>query len=415
MAKYTKRFKQQQLIHKTLLLTPRTVLPTLLLVGLLCFASAALLFWASKNVLESRIDYENCKKLAPLSLTKPSISSYPITLWKFNNSSNTCTIRFTVSSTLPAPVLMYIRLSNFLQNHRLYTKSYSEPQLKSLKVLAASELGQTSTGNPVCGFLQYANCTENGNIRYVSDTSRTGLDKYNIDCYSDVRDDVVKNAGPGAQYFPCGLIANSMFSDVISPLRCVNSSVCTKFEFSETGIAFPEDAERYSSTNAYNATPELQAQIPRMLIPPPNWRKVFKQWSNGYNSTNLPNLKNWERFQVWMRPAGLSTFRKTWGRNPKETLQAGEYEIDIVDNFDTLRFGGTKSLIFSTVSPVGSSNYNFLAIAFLSCGCVAVVAAIVFFALSYTGVGSRKPGDHSSLSWIKKDESKHADPSSKTD
>jgi hypothetical protein len=54
-------------------------------------------------------------------------------------------------------------------------------------------------------------------------------------------------------------------------------------------------------------------------------------WGNGYNFTNIPNLAKWERLHVWMRKAGLPTFRKLWGVQT-ESLDKGTYEIDVIDS-----------------------------------------------------------------------------------
>jgi hypothetical protein len=54
-------------------------------------------------------------------------------------------------------------------------------------------------------------------------------------------------------------------------------------------------------------------------------------WANGYTAANLPDLKKWERFQVWMRKAGLPNFRKLWGRQDEYSMDVGLYEVDIVD------------------------------------------------------------------------------------
>ncbi|KAJ1545085.1 hypothetical protein HK096_006789, partial [Nowakowskiella sp. JEL0078] len=255
----------------------------------------------------------------------------------------------------------------------MYTSSKSYSQLKGDVVESAGDLGKTSGGDPICGWLQYANCSDAAQISYVSDTSRTGLDKYNIDCWPDLsnRSKIVNEAAYMAQYYPCGLVANSMFADDFSSLKCLGPSnpSCpsnTSFVFSEKNIAFPEDKSNYGITK-YNSTTKLQSMISTKLIPPPAWRKNFPKWANGYNTTNLPDLANWERFQVWMRVSGLSTFRKTWGRNDDQSLTAGDYEISVVDIYDVMRFNGTKALVFSTVSPAGSI-----------CGVVSTVAFISF-------------------------------------
>ena len=52
-------------------------------------------------------------------------------------------------------------------------------------------------------------------------------------------------------------------------------------------------------------------------------------------------------------------------------------EISVVGSFPVASFEGSKAIVLSTVSVLGASN-NFLAVAYLVVGCVAVVFALIF-------------------------------------
>ena len=57
-----------------------------------------------------------------------------------------------------------------------------------------------------------------------------------------------------------------------------------------------------------------------------NWKD---RYPNGYTADNgPPDLSGDERFQVWMRTAGLPDFRKLWGKN-EETMKMGQYQVEI--------------------------------------------------------------------------------------
>jgi LEM3 (ligand-effect modulator 3) family / CDC50 family len=95
-----------------------------------------------------------------------------------------------------------------------------------------------------------------------------------------------------------------------------------------------------------------------------------------------------------MRTAGLPTFRKLWGSNPSTTLPAGTWQLIITLNFETSKFGGTKSIVLSTVSLLGGQN-PFLGYAYILTGAVCVILGAAF--LGRHMVKPRKLGDHTVL------------------
>jgi hypothetical protein len=83
-----------------------------------------------------------------------------------------CQIRFTVPTDFTPPVMLYYRLTNFFQNHRRYVKSVDEGQLQGNNKTAA---------------------------QLNSDGGCTPL----------------VTAPNGKPYYPCGLIANSLFNGTL--------------------------------------------------------------------------------------------------------------------------------------------------------------------------------------------------------
>lgn len=122
-------------------------------------------------------DYTMCTN-APSALTSVS-GNGPVQAWSYDSSSNTCTIQFKVEETIKAPVFLYYRLTNFYQNHRRYVKSLSAKQLKGEAIYSEDDLQD-------CAPL-------NGN-------------------------------GNGLIYYPCGLIANSLFNGNLG-LRSVTFNI----------------------------------------------------------------------------------------------------------------------------------------------------------------------------------------------
>ena len=287
------------------------------------------MFIVNQTLNEVTFDYTHCSDLAGTTLSAPPASvSSTITAWQYNATQQTCTIQFRVPKSLYGGVFMYIRISNMYQNNRLYVKSLDPDQLAGKIYSSASDFSSSLESN--CRFLLYANCT-----RAATSTWTGNLLSYassNPDCLATNKSQVVLNADYNAQYYPCGLIANSMFTDTISDLLCVDQTCrIPTFAFSASGIAWPEDKAAYGKTG-WATNPTYASQIPTMLIPPPQWRQAWPAlYGNGYNSSNIPDLGNWERLQVWMRTAGLPQFRKLWGRNDSETLDAGLWQVSIID------------------------------------------------------------------------------------
>lgn len=113
------------------------------------------------------------------------------------------------------------------------------------------------------------------------------------------------------------------------------------------------------------------------MSPPPNWAAKYP---DGY--TEFPDLAADEHLQVWMRTAGLPTFRKLFFRNDQETMAKGTYRIEaymsesytsrsltkadrkadhlssVPPDYPVKQFSGTKSIVISTVSWIGGKNVS---------------------------------------------------------
>ena len=262
--------------------------------------------------------------LGPEDLPKWSMSTRPAS-YNPDEEERVCTIEFTIPNEMKAPVLMYYRLTNFYQNHRRYVISLDEKQLK-------------------------------GEPRSYQDL--------------DGSDDCAPLAGAGGvPYYPCGLVANSMFNDTFtSPVRVKDGGNSSGEEYFMTtkGIAWGSDKKRYKKTR----------YRPDQVIPPRNWVKRFP---NNYTEETMPDINQWEEFQVWMRAAGLPTFSKLARRNDTLAMPAGKYRVDITYNFEVMNFTGTKSIMLSTRTVMGGRN-PFLGIAYVVVAGLCVVLGTLFTA-----------------------------------
>jgi hypothetical protein len=199
--------------------------------------------------------------------------------------TNTCILVFDIPNDVAPPILFYYRLTNFYQNHRRYVKSFDVNQLKGQAVSVAS----IRSGE--CDPLDIAPAA---------------------------------NGKPERPYYPCGLIANSMFNDTFSNLRANNPSqngqVSETYDFSNKSISWSTEGDLYGKS----------AYRPDEVVPPPNWQEQYPE--DGYDSLGeLPDLHTMEAFQVWMRTAGLPTFSKLAMRNDNDVLKSGTYVLKIHD------------------------------------------------------------------------------------
>lgn len=250
------------------------------------------------------IDYSDCATDAPSgndagdfeTITAGKVTSSfksskaTATLWRRNETvyspapgvnitTTVCSLQFDIPNDIEGPILLYYRLTNFFQNHRRYVKSLDTDQLSGT-------------------------ASSNGTIKKSSCDPLTTNDE-------------------GKAYYPCGLIANSLFNDTFhSPVlvNAKNSSDGSQvFPMTNKGIAWSSDKELYGKT-AYTWD---------QVVPPPNWQK---RYPDNYTADNPPpNLHEDEAFMVWMRTAGLPTFSKLALRNDNETMAAGTYQLDIYD------------------------------------------------------------------------------------
>ncbi|KAH7927728.1 Lem3/Cdc50 [Leucogyrophana mollusca] len=361
-------FKQQRLKAWQPILTPKTVLPTLFIVGIIFAPIGGLLIWGSSLVSEMTFDYTECWNQTasqPDQLSYTNMPSYSYNLrssdkgatiptpqfaYVFNDSApenqkHQCFLKFTVVSDLSSPVFQYYKLTNFYQNNRRYVQSLDTAQLQGDGTSASS--------------LSSSNC----------------------------KPLAVTNDNPPKAIYPCGLIANSVFNDTFSGLTpSTEGSNATQFNFTQQGIAWPGEAKKYSATSGYSNLSQV--------VPPPNWALAYP---NNYTSDNPPpNLQTNEAFQNWMRTAGLPTFTKLYGRNDNDVLKAGEYVVTVYYNYPVQGYKGTKSLVISTVSWIGGKN------SFLGWAYVAAASLFVFLALAGTVrhlIKPRRLGDMTLLSW----------------
>jgi len=251
---------------------------------------------------------------------------------------NTCqtSVTFNIDKDMKQPVYVYYKLKNFYQNHRRYVKSRSETQLR----------GDSNPSTATCDPLSSWN---------------------------------------GKTLYPCGLIANSFFNDTFDGTLMRAGSLPT------------------SLGNGTNSNPDN-----------PSWQKTGIAWKSdldvkfharlidnntetdiGPGGYKLPSVED-EDFIVWMRTAGLPTFRKLYRKINRDFLAGDQLVINITNVFPVSSFNGQKSIVISTTSWLGGKN-DFLGLAYIVVGIICLCLAIIFFIKSK--VSPRPLGDIKYFHW----------------
>jgi len=262
----------------------------------------------------------------------------------------TCRIDMTIPNDMTGPVFFYYSLTNFYQNHRRYVKSRADDQLSGAK----------------------------------------------IDDYSPC--DPLSTTPNGVGIYPCGLIANSMFNDTFQFARTTNG-VTTPLQngsdWTDKGIAWQSDLDKKFSD---------PGEIPGMPGSVLGYSQITRNLTAGFvvgavgignNETFGAGIRD-EHFVVWMRTAGLPTFKKLWAKFPAGFKQNDIVSVYIVNNYKTSDFSGQKALVLSTTSWIGGKN-DFLGIAYLTVGCLCVLLGLIFLIKHL--VSPRPLGDMHYLNW----------------
>jgi len=328
-------FKQQRLKAWQPLLTPAYVIGTFFVIGIIFIPIGAVIFSASSNVVEYTTRYD-------VQCALPSTG---------------CQLTINVDKDMPGPVYFYYRLTNFYQNHRRYVKSRSDEQL------AGTSVSSTAAWDPL-----------------TSDSRNFGL-------------------------YPCGLIANSVFNDSFSfqLAQAATPSTFAALSIDETNISWESDRKKkFIDAGLNNNEPWTVAgtTLTRNLSTSTNgFPRSIGLTANGLvdPTANPPALGIAdEHFIVWMRTAGLPTFKKLWGRFPDGFKKGDTVRVFVNNQFPTSAFNGEKAVVISTTSWLGGKN-DFLGIAYLTVGCLCIALGAVFWIKHC--VSPRPLGDMQYLNW----------------
>jgi len=312
-------FQQQRLKAWQPLLTPKWVIGTFLVIGIIFLPVGIGILYTSNQVVEQTVRYDDA---AP-----PNC---------INSDPSTCqhTVNITIQSHMAAPVFVYYKLTNFFQNHRRYVKSRSDPQLHGD--------GYTSS---------ISSC------------------------------DPLETQGTYSLY-PCGLIANSFFNDTFNATLYLA-------EAPDAGIFLSGAAwQRYGiawSSDINDKFKDVGGVFPNDTV-----TRI------GPGGFVLPDVTD-EDFIVWMRTAGLPTFKKLYRKIETMDLYPGDVlSINVVNVFPVSSFSGEKAIVLSTTSWLGGKN-DFLGWAYIVVSILCFILGFLFLAKHI--ISPRPLGDMKYFNW----------------
>jgi hypothetical protein len=357
------QFTQQRLKAWNTALPPFWVISLYLGGGVFCLVIGGFLLYISQNVQEYSKYYTDAQV----------------------DDNGVATIELTITDEMQPPIWVYYQLDSFHQNHRRYVKSRDDHQL-------------AAHGNQKLAADQLRNCQP----AVVGDGKRP--------------------------FYPCGLVARSVFNDSFAFVAKGpnDDDQWAKLEIDSTAktIAWSADLEHDTFKNydpeemAENGEGPLHTQLDMWLtqrFPPVmcqqkeltdekmykpayvgtksvdlNGKSVTVADCKGYSSQPECNFvdrhgndlhcdgeyekktqEEWGvesgHFIVWMRVAGLPSFRKLWGKID-QTLEAGtKLKVYIANNFPVKEFDGQKAVVLSTSSSLGGRN-DFLGGGYIAVG-----------------------------------------------
>lgn len=347
-------FKQQRMKAWQPILTPVKVIIIFLVIGIIFVPVGTTLLQASKEIYEKTITYDGDNVDVDCKI-------------KEANANKPCKVTFKISEDVDGPVYVYYSLENFYQNHRRYVKSRSSLQLQG------EDLKQSEVS---------------------------------ADC-----EPLYKNHS--LLLNPCGLIANSLFNDIIS----LNNP---DYTLDEKGISWLSDRKvKFKNVNGFRKQSVDSSSVTcqeafdsskyadcRDYYDEPT-NTSWKYWYPNDENTQylyesypmivspIEGVEN-EHFIVWMRTAGLPTFRKLYGKIHSSLKKGDQLEFNIIANFEVDSFGGSKSLVLSNLGEFGGKN-SFLGVSYIVVGSISLLLGFLF-ALKQL-ISPRQLGDTRYLGW----------------
>jgi hypothetical protein len=383
-------------------LSPKTVIPWLLLSSIVGVTIGTLMVLESDKIFELRVRYDHVNRYTyPRSEEERVWSATHGGRKYFAEDSDhvqgaRAVVSFQVDRFVDPPIYLSYTIENMLQSHRQYASSISDLQLQGSDVPTSQLV--------VCQPLRAPGELGDANI---------GRASLSVGDASLLYGEMV--------YYPCGAVAWTMFNDSITIIQVTGPEmdnataaepaagvsnetsgeaplyrgtwrmVCNASDFDAFGerITLTSDENPCTKKDIAWGSDRNVRYKPTLYNRQHHW--TGRGLPNG--NTSDPYLKNgWyfreaghripdvadEDLMVWNRIAPLPNFRKMH-RIIHTPLFPGEYRVIVDEFFDVSSFKGKKGILLRSHSWLGARNYT-LGIVFAVGGAVCFILAFAFFA-----------------------------------
>ncbi|TYZ63700.1 hypothetical protein PybrP1_004035 [[Pythium] brassicae (nom. inval.)] len=298
------------------------------------------------------------------------------------HANHTCFVTITLPEAISGAAHVYYELTGFHQHHRRFVSSVDRTQFTD----------EWREGIPT--------------------TMCAPLEKLESElCDVSVCDPASKRE---RKAFPCGIVANTMFNDIFWLHDGVlpNSSDT----LGPTDLVSKGVARTYPSHNAKNPTWAVSLTEYLPVWHNPNFSRIIAPVSGDrtpHLTSDYTNSTAWvhdpldqrfgvgtgvenEHWRVWVDGAATQPFRKAYGRIERDLPAGTKLVFAVQSNFFVRSFGGSKALVVSELSWVGSENLA-LGVFYLAVGGIFGVAGVLFAVRKCTN--PRPLGDTAYLEW----------------
>jgi hypothetical protein len=353
-------FRQQRLKAWQPIMTPWKVIILFIAIGVAFVPTGTTLLGNSNEIYERTIMYDGDDADVDCGISS-------------SNQGRMCSVSFEFNKTVDGPIYVYYELEKFYQNHRRYVSSLDYYQLNG-QHQSESDLQTTC-------------------IEFITNNSQ------------------LMN--------PCGLIANSMFNDVI--VLDTSNSAPAGLSLDESDITWPSDKKKYSQPDGFKSKavgPNVGSANATIcnshgldstcqFYKDPNTNQNYLYFYPDDSSTQylyetypgiispVDGVTN-EHFQVWMRPAALPRFRKLYGKVEGDFKEGSRLTFLVQANYEVASFDASKSIVISTIGEFGGKN-PYLGVAYIVVGALSLLFGFLFMIKQL--VAPRPYADISLLSW----------------